>query len=32
VALTLGFRDTANDYLVNAKKVRRATDKLVIKK
>jgi nitroreductase len=32
VALTLGFRDAANDYLVNAKKVRRATDKLVIKK
>jgi len=32
VALTLGFRDAANDYLVNAKKVRRSTDKLVIKK
>lgn len=32
VALTLGFRDAANDYLVNAKKVRRTTDKLVIKK
>jgi nitroreductase/dihydropteridine reductase len=25
VALTLGFRDAANDYLVNAKKVRRTT-------
>ncbi len=32
VALTLGYRDAANDYLVNAKKVRRAHDKLVIKK
>jgi len=32
VALTLGFRDATNDYLVNAKKVRRTTDKLVIKK
>ena len=32
VALTLGFRDAANDYLVNAKKVRRTTNKLVIKK
>jgi len=32
VALTLGFRDADNDYLVNAKKVRRSTDKLVIKK
>jgi len=32
VALTLGFRDAANDYLVNAKKVRRTTDKLVIRK
>ena len=32
VAMTLGYRDAANDYLVNAKKVRRATDKLVIKK
>ena len=32
VALTLGVRDAANDYLVNAKKVRRTTDKLVIKK
>ncbi len=32
VALTLGYRDAANDYLVNAKKVRRTHDKLVIKK
>ncbi|MCX6331878.1 MAG: NAD(P)H-dependent oxidoreductase [Bacteroidetes bacterium] len=32
VALTLGYRDAANDYLVNAKKVRRAHHKLVIKK
>ncbi len=32
VALTLGYRDAANDYLVNAKKVRRTLDKLVIKK
>jgi nitroreductase len=32
VALTLGFRDATNDYLVNAKKVRRTNDKLVIKK
>ena len=32
VALTLGYRDAANDYLVNAKKVRRAHEKLVIKK
>jgi nitroreductase len=32
VALTLGYRDAANDYLVNAKKVRRTQDKLVIRK
>ncbi len=32
VALTLGYRDAANDYLVNAKKVRRTHDKLVIRK
>ncbi len=32
VALTLGYRDAANDYLVNAKKVRRAHSKLIIKK
>lgn len=32
VAITLGYRDAANDYLVNAKKVRRTHDKLVIKK
>ena len=32
VALTLCYRDAANDYLVNAKKVRRTHDKLVIKK
>jgi len=32
VALTLGYRDATNDYLVNAKKVRRSHDKLVIKK
>jgi nitroreductase len=32
VALTLGYRDAANDYLANAKKVRRTHDKLVIKK
>jgi len=32
VALTLGYRDAANDYLVNAKKVRRDFDKLVINK
>lgn len=32
VALTLGYRDAANDYLVNAKKVRRDHKKLVITK
>jgi nitroreductase len=32
VALTLGYRDAANDYLVNAKKVRRDHKKLVINK
>jgi len=32
VALTLGDRDAANDYLSNALKVRRTTDKLIIKK
>jgi len=32
VAVTLGYRDAANDYLSGAKKVRRATDKLIIKK
>ena len=32
VAITLGYRDAANDYLVNAKKVRRTADKLIIKK
>ena len=32
VALTLGYRDAANDYLVNAKKVRRDHQKLMIKK
>lgn len=32
VALTLGYRDEAADYMVNAKKVRRDNDKLFIKK
>lgn len=32
VALALGYRDAANDYLVAAKKVRRATDVLMIRK
>lgn len=32
VAITLGYRDTANDYMSGAKKVRRATEKLIIKK
>jgi nitroreductase/dihydropteridine reductase len=32
VAVTLGYRDTANDYLSGAKKVRRASEKLIIKK
>ena len=32
VALTLGYRDAANDYLSGAKKVRRASEKLIIKK
>lgn len=32
VALTLGYRDAANDYLSNAKKVRRDHAKLIIKK
>ena len=32
VALTLGYRDAAKDYLVNAKKVRRDHKKLVINK
>jgi nitroreductase len=32
VAVTLGYRDAANDYLSGAKKVRRATEKLIIKK
>lgn len=32
VALTLGYRDAANDYLSAAKKVRRDNDKLFIKK
>jgi nitroreductase len=32
VAMTLGYRDAANDYLVNAKKVRRVNEKLIIKK
>jgi hypothetical protein len=30
--MTLGFRDAANDYLANAKKVRFTADKLFIKK
>ena len=32
LAMTLGFRDAANDYLANAKKVRFTADKLFIKK
>jgi len=32
VAMTLGYRDAANDYLSAAKKVRRNADKLIIKK
>ena len=32
VAVTLGYRDAANDYLSCAKKVRRASEKLIIKK
>jgi len=32
VALTLGYRDAANDYLSSAVKVRRSADKLIIKK
>ena len=32
VAVTLGYRDAANDYLSGAKKVRRASEKLIIKK
>ena len=32
VAMTLGYRDAANDYLSNAKKVRFTADKLFIKK
>jgi hypothetical protein len=32
VAMTLGYRDAASDYLVNAKKVRRVNEKLIIKK
>lgn len=32
VALTLGYRDSENDYLVNQKKVRRNFEKLFIKK
>ncbi len=32
VAVTLGYRDAANDYLSGAKKVRRACEKLIIKK
>ena len=31
VAVTLGYRDAANDYLSGAKKVRRASEKLIIK-
>jgi hypothetical protein len=30
--VTLGYRDAANDYLSGAKKVRRASEKLIIKK
>jgi nitroreductase / dihydropteridine reductase len=32
VAVTLGYRDAASDYLSGAKKVRRASEKLIIKK
>ena len=32
VAVTLGYRDAVNDYLSGAKKVRRASEKLIIKK
>ena len=32
VAITLGYRDEAGDYLVNAKKVRYNDEKLFIKK
>jgi nitroreductase len=32
VAVTLGYRDVANDYLSGAKKVRRASEKLIIRK
>ena len=32
VAVTLGYRDAANDYLSGAKKVRRASEKLIIRK
>ncbi len=32
VAVTLGYRDAANDYVSGAKKVRRASEKLIIRK
>ena len=32
VAVTLGYRDAPNDYLSGAKKVRRASEKLIIRK
>ena len=32
VAVTLGYRDAENDYLSGAKKVRRASEKLIIRK
>jgi len=32
VAVTLGYRDAANDYLSGAKNVRRASEKLIIRK
>ena len=32
VAVTLGYRDAANDYLSGAKKVRRSSEKLIIRK
>jgi nitroreductase/dihydropteridine reductase len=32
VAVTLGYRDAANDYLSGVKKVRRASEKLIIRK
>ena len=32
VAVTLGYRDAVNDYLSGAKKVRRASEKLIIRK